>query len=44
MYGTFQDKKYGYIVLEKADHGNAYEYIRKNKGKLPLKSKLKWAL
>jgi len=42
MLGTYQTHKYGFIVLEKAVHGNAGAYIRAKK--VEVKVKMRWAL
>jgi len=42
MLGTYQSEKYGFIVLEKAVHGNAGVYVRAKK--VEVKVKIRWAL
>lgn len=44
MFGHYSDESHSYMILEIAQYGNANDYIRKNKGKISLVTKLKWAL
>ena len=44
MIGTFQNLNYSFIILEKAFHGNVYQFLRKNQSKIDIKIKLRWVL
>jgi len=44
IYGGYQDSKQSYMILELSRFGNAYDHMRRNRGKTSLRTKLTWAL